>query len=127
MRRRHAISPGFSGHYRDLGISSLKRHDSVCNLIISVGLPVIVQIVDRLFHVCVNFGQIPDICYYEPTTDINSADGETTKLGFQLRSDITCDPPILRSIPSTGVYLGLVFHDFSVLYAKSTYIRVSRR
>lgn len=47
------------------------------------------QIVDRLFHVCVNFGQIPDICYYEPTTDINSADGETTKLGFQLRSDIT--------------------------------------
>ena len=24
MRRRHAISPGFSAHYRDLGISSLK-------------------------------------------------------------------------------------------------------
>ena len=37
MRRRHAISPGFSGHYRDLGISSRKRHDSACKLILSVG------------------------------------------------------------------------------------------
>ena len=30
------ISLGCSGHYRDLGISSRKRHDSVCNLILSV-------------------------------------------------------------------------------------------
>ena len=29
-------SPGFSGHYEDLGISSLKRHDSACNLILGV-------------------------------------------------------------------------------------------
>ena len=36
MRRRHAISPGFPGHYQDLGISSTKRHDSACNLILSV-------------------------------------------------------------------------------------------
>ena len=35
IRRRHAISPGFSGHYQDLGKSSLKRHDSACNLILS--------------------------------------------------------------------------------------------
>ena len=39
MRRRHAISPGFSGHYQDLGISSLKRHDSACNIILSVVMP----------------------------------------------------------------------------------------
>ena len=35
MRWRHAIiSPGFSGHYQDLGIklSSRKRHDSACTL-----------------------------------------------------------------------------------------------
>ena len=36
MRRRHAISPGFSGHYQDLGIASLKLHASACNLIISL-------------------------------------------------------------------------------------------
>ena len=36
MRRRHAISPGFSDHYRDLGISSIKGHDSACTLILSV-------------------------------------------------------------------------------------------
>ena len=37
MRRRHAISPGCSDHYQDLGILSLKRHDSaVCNLTLSV-------------------------------------------------------------------------------------------
>ena len=28
MRRRHAISPEFSGHYQDLGISSSKGHAS---------------------------------------------------------------------------------------------------
>ena len=28
MRRRHAISPGFSGHYEDLGILSLEGHAS---------------------------------------------------------------------------------------------------
>ena len=39
MRRRHAISPGFAGHYQDLGISSLKGHDSACNLILSVAKP----------------------------------------------------------------------------------------
>ena len=37
MRRHHAISPGFSGHYRDLGIWSRKRHVSACSLILSVG------------------------------------------------------------------------------------------
>ena len=36
MRRRHAILPGFSGHYPDLGILSRKRHDSACKLILSV-------------------------------------------------------------------------------------------
>ena len=36
MRRRHAISPGCSGHYQDLGISSLTRHGSACNSILSV-------------------------------------------------------------------------------------------
>ena len=36
MRRRHAISPGFSGNYRDLGIPSRKRHASACKLILSV-------------------------------------------------------------------------------------------
>ena len=38
MRRRHVTSPGFSGHYQDIGISSLKEHDSTCNLILSVGM-----------------------------------------------------------------------------------------
>ena len=33
MRRRHAISPG---HYQDLGISSLTRHTSAWNIILSV-------------------------------------------------------------------------------------------
>ena len=28
MRRRHAISPGFYGHYQDLGIWSKNRHDA---------------------------------------------------------------------------------------------------
>ena len=32
MRRRHAISPVFSGHYQDLGVRSLKGHDSAYNL-----------------------------------------------------------------------------------------------
>ena len=36
MRRCHAISPGFTGHYRDLGISNRKMHDSACNIILSV-------------------------------------------------------------------------------------------
>ena len=36
MRRRHAISPGFSSHDQDLGISSLKGHDSACNINLSV-------------------------------------------------------------------------------------------
>ena len=40
MRRRHAVSPGFSGHYQDLGIPNLKGHDSACNLIVSVALRV---------------------------------------------------------------------------------------
>ena len=35
---RCAISPGFFGHYQDLGISCLKSHNSACNLILSVGL-----------------------------------------------------------------------------------------
>ena len=34
MPRRHAISPGFCSHYRDLGIPSRKRHDSACKLIL---------------------------------------------------------------------------------------------
>ena len=37
MRRRHTTSPGFSGHYQDLGISNLKSHDTACNFILSVG------------------------------------------------------------------------------------------
>ena len=32
---RHA--PGFASHYHDLGISSLRGHDSACNRILSVG------------------------------------------------------------------------------------------
>ena len=36
MRRHHAISPGFSGHYQDLGTSSSNPHDSACNVILSV-------------------------------------------------------------------------------------------
>ena len=36
MRRGHAVPPVFSGHYQDLGIESLKMHDSACNLILSV-------------------------------------------------------------------------------------------
>ena len=36
MHRRHAISPGFADHYRDLGITSRKKHDSACKLILSV-------------------------------------------------------------------------------------------
>ena len=36
MRRRHAISPGFAGHYQDLDTSSLARDDSACNFILSV-------------------------------------------------------------------------------------------
>ena len=36
MRRYHAISPEFSGHYQNLGIASRKGHDSVCKLILSV-------------------------------------------------------------------------------------------
>ena len=37
MRRRHAISPGFCGHYQDLGTPSFKSHDYACNDILSVG------------------------------------------------------------------------------------------
>ena len=36
MRQRHAISPGFSSHYRDLGITRRKRHDSAYKLILGV-------------------------------------------------------------------------------------------
>ena len=36
MRRHHAISPGFSGHYQDLGIiSSLQGHHYACNLFLA--------------------------------------------------------------------------------------------
>ena len=35
MRRRHAISPGFSDHYHDIDISILKGHDSACNVILA--------------------------------------------------------------------------------------------
>ena len=38
MHRRHSISPEFSDHYHDLGIPSLKMHDSACNLILSVDM-----------------------------------------------------------------------------------------
>ena len=38
MRRPHAISPGFYGHYQDLGMSSLTSRVSVCNLILSVDI-----------------------------------------------------------------------------------------
>ena len=38
MRRRHATSPRFSGHYHDLGMPSLiNGHDSACDCILSVG------------------------------------------------------------------------------------------
>ena len=30
------MSPVFSGHYKDLGISSLNGYDSACNLILSL-------------------------------------------------------------------------------------------
>ena len=36
LRRRHAISPVLYSHYRDLGISSRKMHDSAYNIILSV-------------------------------------------------------------------------------------------
>ena len=36
MRRRHTISPVFFVHYQDLDNSSLKRHDSDCNLILRI-------------------------------------------------------------------------------------------
>ena len=32
MFQHYAILPGYSGHYQDLGISSLTLHDSACNL-----------------------------------------------------------------------------------------------
>ena len=49
MRQRHAISPGFFGHYQDLGISSLKRHDSaVCNCILSVGRVIVIRVCCRI-------------------------------------------------------------------------------
>ena len=41
------------------------------------------QIVDRLFHVCINFGQIPDICYHEANTA-----NTDRRLEVQLRSDV---------------------------------------
>ena len=37
MRRRHAIWPASSVLHQDLGISSLKGHDSACDRILSVG------------------------------------------------------------------------------------------
>ena len=37
MCRRHAILPKLSDHYRDLGISNRKGHDSACKRILSVG------------------------------------------------------------------------------------------
>ena len=36
LRRRQVLSPGFSGHYQDLGTTSLTWHDSACNCIRSV-------------------------------------------------------------------------------------------
>ena len=47
--QRHAIilSPGVSGHYHDLGISSLEVHDSACNLVISA---VIILVDDEDAH-----------------------------------------------------------------------------
>ena len=36
MRRRHAISPRFSGRYQDQGISSLEMRDSACVLILAI-------------------------------------------------------------------------------------------
>ena len=37
MRRRLAISPGFSDHYQDLGILDFKGPDFACSLILIVG------------------------------------------------------------------------------------------
>ena len=36
MRRWHAISPGFSCHYRELECSSATWHDSACDCVLSV-------------------------------------------------------------------------------------------
>ena len=36
VRRRHAISTVFAGQYQDVGSSSIKRHDSACNIILCV-------------------------------------------------------------------------------------------
>ena len=56
-RRRHAISPGFSGHYRDVGNSSRKRHGSACKLILSVAA---LRFDARYWGgVCVMFSQLP--------------------------------------------------------------------
>ena len=41
MRRRHAISPGSFGHYQDIGIASITRHDPACNLIRIAGMHVV--------------------------------------------------------------------------------------
>ena len=43
MRRRHAKSPEFSGHDQDLGVSSIDRHDSACNVILSVVMRNVIQ------------------------------------------------------------------------------------
>ena len=64
MCRRHAISPGFSGHFQYLDISSLKMHDLACNVILSV---------DRLAHVAGRLtgecnGQEPVICVFQKET-----------------------------------------------------------
>ena len=56
MHRCHAISPGSSGHHQDLGIPSLKGHDSADKSILSVGQDLI-----RIFEVGGPSGHAPRV------------------------------------------------------------------
>ena len=58
MSRRHAISPGFFGHYQDLGISRLKGHDSDCKRIRGYGLRLVRKRTRELWRRGARFPQV---------------------------------------------------------------------
>ena len=61
MRRRHAMSPVFSGYSQDPGISSLNMYASACTLILSV----VIDVLLRSTLKCVA-GQVPAYCRFVP-------------------------------------------------------------
>ena len=98
MRRHHTISPGFSGHYRDLGISSLTRHASACNVILSMDCASqVLRIRDELAKKCtcaVTNITFDDGKINEMKSQVSKRGGRMAKLGGSRRGGKSGGSPL---------------------------------